>query len=319
MCSVSFLKHPRGFILAMNRDESRKRVPSKRVHFEERQVFPCDGDSLSTWIGANAYGNLFCLLNNYTCQAYQKEQEKLKEKTKKTKQISRGHIIPSLLKRKHLHEIQSKMRSETFLNAFQPFHLIYISLFEKQIHYWQWQGPSYKGEECLYKNIPFESFFKSSSSWNEKEVLKYRKEIFCHFKKRIQNNQATLEESQKHIRIFHSYREADKESYGISMERKEAKTLSYTEMLIPIDKSRLCFSHFNQPPSFQSLKDLSPKNSAKDSPRDSAKNSARDSAKDSAKNSAKDSTMKGETFSMHLQREAPFRQETLPIPTKNHS
>src|SRR5213594_1728905 len=66
MCTVSFLPKPRGFYLAMNRDEKRERFAALGpaiVDLEgHRAVFPTEPNG-GTWISANDAGVCLALIN----------------------------------------------------------------------------------------------------------------------------------------------------------------------------------------------------------------------------------------------------------------
>ena len=89
MCSVSFLPHNEGFVLAMNRDESRSRpsaLPPEVVQRDElAMLYPRELNG-GTWVGINSAGMAFALINWYSqpdcgdCNA-----------------VSRGEVVRTLL------------------------------------------------------------------------------------------------------------------------------------------------------------------------------------------------------------------------------
>ncbi|QDU83454.1 hypothetical protein Pla163_05530 [Planctomycetes bacterium Pla163] len=69
MCTASWITGPPGFELFFNRDEQRSRPGghAPEVHTESgvEVVFPLDGQELGTWIAANEFGLVLCILNLY--------------------------------------------------------------------------------------------------------------------------------------------------------------------------------------------------------------------------------------------------------------
>lgn len=69
MCTASWITGPPGFELFFNRDEQRSRPAghAPAVHTERgvQLVFPLDGQERGTWIAANEFGLVLCLLNLY--------------------------------------------------------------------------------------------------------------------------------------------------------------------------------------------------------------------------------------------------------------
>jgi hypothetical protein len=69
VCTASWITGPPGFELFFNRDEQRSRpaghVPQVHTENGVEVVFPLDGQELGTWIAANEFGLVLCLLNLY--------------------------------------------------------------------------------------------------------------------------------------------------------------------------------------------------------------------------------------------------------------
>ena len=90
MCTLSFIPHLNGYGVGMNRDELRSRPRALAPRYFERYGVPAVYPSEplgGTWIAANAYGQLFAILNWYSAKAC----------TFTEKQRSRGEIIPQMI------------------------------------------------------------------------------------------------------------------------------------------------------------------------------------------------------------------------------
>src|SRR5215475_12432841 len=89
MCTVSFLPGPRGFFLAMNRDEQKTRPralpPKRRKTGTHSALYPSE-KSGGTWIGVNDAGLTLALINWYA-----------KPQRDHSLCLSRGMVIPELL------------------------------------------------------------------------------------------------------------------------------------------------------------------------------------------------------------------------------
>ena len=87
MCTVSWVHHPGGYHLLMNRDEKRTRAagfgPRIEARGGTRYIAPADGDFGGTWLAVNEFGITVCLLNGAgpRCAAAR----------------SRGFVVPELI------------------------------------------------------------------------------------------------------------------------------------------------------------------------------------------------------------------------------
>ena len=132
MCTLSFVPGNDGYLVAMNRDELRTRLPALQP-----QVFDLNGMEMmyprepagGTWIACNAAGNLLALLNWNDVDG---EVPSAKPKT-------RGAVIPKLIA--ETRSIGMALRfQELELYGTLPFRLIGIFLPERSVREWRWDG-----------------------------------------------------------------------------------------------------------------------------------------------------------------------------------
>src|SRR5689334_409223 len=131
MCTVSFLPGPRGFFLAMNRDEQKLRpraLPPKRQKKGGRDALYPSEKSGGTWIGVNDAALTFALISWYA-----------KPQRDRSLCLSRGIVIPHLLAAGGMKEVSEHMAAFD-LPRFNPFRLIAISACERKIREWRWDG-----------------------------------------------------------------------------------------------------------------------------------------------------------------------------------
>jgi hypothetical protein len=119
VCTVSIVPLGSGFRIVCNRDERRSRIAASppRVYElgEQRALFPTDGTSGGTWIGANDAGLALALLNR-SAGVVKNGDAALR---------SRGCIVPSLIGHSRL---TSAIDAALALSprAFQPFQVVAV-------------------------------------------------------------------------------------------------------------------------------------------------------------------------------------------------
>jgi len=116
MCTLTFIPKPNGYLLGMNRDERLTRelalAPVPITTASLSAVYPRESGG-GTWIGSNAAGITFALLNqNPGPQASVKER-------------SRGEIILALMESPHFSEAMRRFQ-QTDLRRLLPFVLVGI-------------------------------------------------------------------------------------------------------------------------------------------------------------------------------------------------
>lgn len=164
MCTISIIKNHASdeVIITFNRDEQRTRLESKYLNKNLSYCYPVDLETKGTWIGANAKGLTFALLNRY------------QDKSKIDAKISRGLIIPKLLECNNTIDVIKNI-SNLKLSQLNPFDLIMVNL--NEIWKFSFDGAVLKKSS---HNLD-EHFFWSSSSVDTKNIINYRKSIFKEF------------------------------------------------------------------------------------------------------------------------------------------
>jgi uncharacterized protein with NRDE domain len=190
----------------MNRDESPLRLPEEPPKFiNEDIIAPIDSRANGTWFALDKRnGKIACLLNRYD------------EVSKNTQYSSRGEIAIKALK--------SGINSLE-LSKYRPFRLVTASkgLIEK----FEYDGKKLTSEK--YENLDWHFF--SSSSWNEKEVINYRKKLF--------NEWLKDRKFKDKMPTYNLYREDSTKRYSPLVQRDNAETLSITSALVRFDNSEV--------------------------------------------------------------------------------
>src|ERR1700739_1700811 len=132
VCTLSFLPHTNGYAFGVNRDELLSRPRGVAPRYFERSgvsaVYPSEPPG-GTWIAANAYGQLFALLNWHSGDG----------RTFTAKQRSRGEIIPQIIFDSDFRAAATILVSPK-LDGILPFRLIGIDPKHRVISEWHWDG-----------------------------------------------------------------------------------------------------------------------------------------------------------------------------------
>lgn len=106
MCTVTWFESSTGFELFSNRDERRTRLREERPREYEQQgtrfLAPRDSEAGGTWISANEFGVVLCLLNNYQAPALLSADVAR----------SRGLLVLGLADCESLHEISLRTQAD---------------------------------------------------------------------------------------------------------------------------------------------------------------------------------------------------------------
>lgn len=211
MCTLSFLPTKPGYLLAMNRDELKDRSaalpPALHQHNSELLVYPQE-PSGGTWIAANSRGDLFALMNANAPTAVNLP----------LKRISRGEIIPYLLRARDLDEA-NRLWGELPLAGMHPFRLFAIFRLSHRLFQWSWNGSRLTSREHEWIR---NHWFSSSRSDARAEGERGRVcEMSWH---------EGAAASTAWLRALHSSHIPDAGAYSICVHRPDAATVSYTEV-----------------------------------------------------------------------------------------
>jgi hypothetical protein len=169
MCTVTVRRGDGGLLLTMNRDERLDRAAEeapRRIPGEVDRpswVASFDGASGGTWIGVNDRGVAACLLNGYG---------PADEKLLGGKGVpSRGSIIPRILEDQD-GTAPVALRDAIDFSAYPSFTLLLVSPRGGEIVRWS------HGDRISREPVAEGWTLLTSSSWNEPEVARFRRDAF---------------------------------------------------------------------------------------------------------------------------------------------
>jgi hypothetical protein len=209
MCTLTFIPKPQGYLLGMNRDERLTRelalAPVPITAASLPAVYPRESGG-GTWIGSNAAGITFALLNqNPGPQASVKER-------------SRGEIIPALMESPHFSEAMRRFQ-QTDLRRLLPFVLVGIFPAEQIISQCQWDG-----NELKFLRIGWDVRHWFSSGVSDEMARKVRGSTCYESWRRRDAGSAEW------LRWLHASHSPVRGSFSICVHRPDAATVSYTEV-----------------------------------------------------------------------------------------
>jgi hypothetical protein len=220
MCTVTFIPREHGFILGMNRDERRERGRlSLPPAVEENAIFPRDGDG-GTWIGVNASGIAFAILN--------------RNGTKFPKTRSRGDVIPRLLASGNLSSASERLATSD-LTGTLSFTLLILSAREQQVSEHVWDGKMLAAMHHVW--APRHWF---SSGLSDQKATEHRSELVA--AAATEGDHASLE----WMRRLHRAHGNAPGPFSICVHRPEVGSVSYTE--ITAEPERITMAYCVGPP-----------------------------------------------------------------------
>jgi len=224
MCTLTWLTHSNGYEVFFNRDEQRTRPRSEPPKYdpETNSIMPIDPQGKGTWIAVNNSGLTLCILNNYQA----------KPKSLKRNHLSRGLIIPHLIKHQQYTQLLSDFLNIDFDN-YMPFWLCIfpgnLTKHTESPYAYQWNGESLT-EEKTYQ--PF-----TSSAVMLEEVKKERSMCFERYIKNDSNRK-------KHF-AYHSSHDPEKGQGSVCMHRDDACTQSFSHISV---NKEIVFRFHDGPP-----------------------------------------------------------------------
>ena len=210
MCTVTLWTRPRGYLLGMNRDESRQRIsalPPRQETARRRQVVHPGEPQGGTWISMNELGISFALVNWYSrhCPACPPV-------------MSRGEIVRTLRSAGHPGEARGFLAAFDLIHL-SPFRLIGVFPETETVLEWQWGG-----NELLEVAHRWEPTQWISSGWDEPGAQRTRSAVFERFREDF--DAGTI----RWLRKLHGSHGDGPGPYSTCMHRENAATVSYTEI-----------------------------------------------------------------------------------------
>ena len=210
MCTLTFIPKSQGYLLGMNRDERFTRelaLPPVAVAYSNMSaVYP--RESGGTWIGSNATGMTFALLNQNPGPHAQ------------VKERSRGEIIPALLESVRFPEAMRHFQN-IGLQGMMPFVLVGIFPAEQIISQCRWDG-----EELEFVRIGWEVRHWFSSGVSDEMARKLRGSTCYEAWRRRDAGSAEW------LRGLHASHSPARGSFSVCVHRPDAATVSYTEVAL---------------------------------------------------------------------------------------
>ena len=211
MCTLTFVPTEDGYVAGMNRDEKLTRaraIPPKRFDFSGgTALFPPE-NSGGTWIGCNNHGNLLALLNwNDVTPPFGGAAIR-----------SRGVLIPELTGGRDLADTHARF-VRLDLDGVSPFRLIGAFLRESLIVEWSWDGLQRREFDFAWRK---HHWFSSSVS---DAVAQQERGRVCG-----KAEGCSSPEPASWVRNLHQSHDPVPGSFSICVHRKDAATVSYTEV-----------------------------------------------------------------------------------------
>lgn len=211
MCTLTFIPKPQGYLLGMNRDERLTRelalAPEPTTISGLPVVYPRESSG-GTWIGSNAAGITFALLNQNPGP-----QSKAKER-------SRGEIIPAILSASRFPEAM-RLFQQLDLRGMLPFALVGIFPAEQIISQCRWDG-----NEVQFLRIGWDFRHWFSSGVSDEMARKVRGSTCYEAWRRRDAGSAEW------LRGLHASHSPARGSFSICVHRPDAATVSYTEAVL---------------------------------------------------------------------------------------
>lgn len=232
MCTTTWIRQPDGFRLLFNRDERKSRSqalpPSVHTLDKVKVLMPIDPEGGGSWISLNEWGLGLCLHNQYTA-AINREKRHWE---------SRGQVVKKLSSSQTITELNRRIQAIS-LSRFRGFQVLALSKNDPRqqvIQSWVWDGHQLVGSRQQQPIF-------SSSSFNTEAVAAARMQTF----ETYINRQSFSVDS---LRALHRLQDLKEGWKGVSMERDDAKTVSFTE--IGVNGSHISIHYLNEKPTAES-------------------------------------------------------------------
>lgn len=208
MCTVSWLRQAKGYVLLCNRDERHTRKPASGPRVSTVRgvsfVAPVDGDHGGSWIVANQFGLTLCLLNRYGGDGKPDQNRAY---------ISRGLLLTDLFDCSRSQDVIDQMKQRE-LDRFQPFTMLALAVDEPAILI------DWTGLECAIQPDADARMPLTSSSLKDSNVLSLRRKLFAEMASKRGNLDTEL------LHQFHRSHLPERGPASVCMHRDDAATVS---------------------------------------------------------------------------------------------
>jgi hypothetical protein len=222
MCTITIVPFEHGFRLACNRDERRDRpkalLPAAHRLGSVTSVFPIDPLGPGTWVGVNAFGLAAALLNRTT---HPRAGEHRPSR-------SRGCLLPMLLDCASLPEVLERW-ARIDSSMFNSYRVVFVHRDEIAV------ATADRESSWVVQAVLTIPLLFTSSSLGDAAVERPRQDLFDRM---FAGTHASWPEAQ---RRFHRHRWRERPEISVSMERVDAKTVSYTAIDVQPDCVELAY------------------------------------------------------------------------------
>src|SRR5262245_17599967 len=219
MCTITFVARRSGYALGMNRDEKLARVtalpPARHRLGARTALFPSEPNG-GTWIGVNDAGVTLALINWYSVSTHVTGQT-----------ISRGEIVKSSLATDSP-SMTDGVLGNLHLSQVNPFRLIGVFLHQKAVIEWRWNLHQLERLDHRWQTNTW-----ISSGFDEPGAQQIRSRIF---RSALRQSSA---QSIDWLRRLHRSHQPEIGPYSICMHRDDAKTVSYTEVIVTASRATM--------------------------------------------------------------------------------
>jgi len=226
MCTVTFVPRPTGFLLAMNRDESRVRpvgLPPRIVQTGNRRMLGPQEKSGGSWLRVNDAGMACALLNWYGVPQHAVSDP-----------ISRGDVLNQIAQTDDTIAASTRLKVME-LNRVRPFRLIAFDRLAQALVEFRWDQKKFQK-----KRHPWRLTQWASSGYDEPAAQQARSVELTH-KLKLATAGTT-----GWLRGLHRSHLPERGAFSACVHREDAATVSYTEL--SVTRNRAAMRHFNDSP-----------------------------------------------------------------------
>lgn len=232
MCTLTVQLESDRILATMNRDEAQSRAPESPPVLHPipgggTWIAPHDGEKGGTWMGANSFGVVACLLN-----AYLPGESLLPDMTGRYR--TRGEIIPTVLEQGDIDAAIRWASTELVPESYPSFNLLIFGGGKGRCITWHKQG------HLIEQDIHDAWTLRSSSGWDSTEVMAWREELFDEW---LKNGKEMVD----HLPRFHLIRKEGREEWSPLMKRSWASTRSVTQVEINAERGDLLLRYWSDP------------------------------------------------------------------------